>query len=165
MRLKCPDCEHENIPGQDECESCLAPLADLVGPEAKDALREKILNHTLADIPPKKAVTVTPDATLADAVRSMRERRSCCVLVCEGGKLTGMLADRDLLLAGGSLHKDETKVRDIMHRDPMCLDDDDPVSFAFHQMAVGGYRHIPVRRDDGTLAVVRAPDLLHYLGS
>ncbi|MFH1723081.1 MAG: CBS domain-containing protein [Elusimicrobiota bacterium] len=164
MKLICPDCGHKNIPGEDACESCSAPLAPLTMPRPKDVLCEKILSGTIADIPPRKALAVGPDASLAEAVRLMRENRACCVMVTQKGEVRGMLGERDLLFAPpGARLGGDTPVSELMHAFPVCLDADDPVAFAFHHMAVGRYHVLPVRLPDGTVGAVRVEDLMRYL--
>lgn len=162
--MKCPDCGSENIEGEDHCVDCSAPLAALSGPRPEPGLKAKILAGTIADLSPSPALTVEPDISVTGAVRMMREHKIGCVLVVSRGALTGILTERDLLLGvAGRQSPEKTAVRAIMHGEPVCLALRDPVSHAFHHMAVGGYRHLPVSLPDGRFGVVSSRDLLRYL--
>lgn len=161
--MRCPDCSHTNIAGAETCEACHAPLTES---RPRKGLSEKILSGTLQDLKPRKAVSIRQDSPVTDAVRLMRKSDTGCVLVDSGSgsPLQGILTERDLLLKVAGL-KDPAllKVREVMHREPLCLRHDEPVSHAFHHMSVGGYRHLPVRLADDSLGVVSARDLLSYL--
>lgn len=156
----CKACGHENIAGVDDCESCSIPLA----PKTKRGLPAKIEEGTLADLKPRKAVAVPGDISVADAARTMRAEGTGCVLVLENGKVRGIMTERDILFGVAGLKSPESvKVRDIMHQDPVCLTSGDPVSYAFHHMSVGGYRHIPVLDGGKPAGMVSARDLLRYI--
>lgn len=162
--IRCPDCGYVNIAGTEDCESCSAPLAPLASPQPRKGLSAKILAGTLADLKPREAVTVSPEDRVSDAVRRMREHKIGCALVTEEGGVVGIMTERDLLFAVAGL-KDpaHVEVREVMQADPVCLKEDDPINYAFHHMSVGGYRHLPVYRSDGSVGVVSARDLLRYL--
>src|SRR4029450_8065999 len=91
---------------------------------------------------------VSPDATLADAVRVMREHHVGCVLALEDGRLAGILTERDLLLKLEDADLSRP-VRDLMTPDPEVLHPDDPIVYALHRMSVGGYRHVPLGGERG----------------
>lgn len=162
--IRCPDCGSQNIDGAEDCESCAAPLASLSLPRPAKGLSEKILNGTLRDLKPVPAVTASPDAPLREAIAAMRAHKVGCLLVSSGGKLAGIVTERDLLeKVAGIKPVAELKVRDVMCPDPVMLRLGHPVAFAFHQMAVGGHRHLPVLMEDGSIGMLSSRDLLRYL--
>lgn len=162
--VRCPDCGFVNIAGTEDCESCSTPLASLAGPQPRKGLSAKILGGTLADLKPREAVTVSRETLVSDAVSDMRRHKIGCALVTEEGGVVGIMTERDLLFAVAGLKPPgQVKVGQIMQADPVCLKEDDPISYAFHHMSVGGYRHLPVYRADGSVGVVSARDLLRYL--
>jgi CBS domain-containing protein len=93
----------------------------------------------------------------------MREQQMGCVIVLNGDKVSAILTERDLLFGAAGEDNSAMKVRDVMHKDPVCLKADDPVSFAFHHMSVGGYRHLPVYNGEHSVGMISARDLLRYL--
>lgn len=161
--MKCPDCGAENLPGDEECGACRAPLASLALPQAKGA-NKKILEGTIAQLKPQLAISIPHTLTVAETIKLMRERKMGCVLVNNGGKLAGIFTERDVLMKIAGL-KDPAKVKiaDVMKGDPQCLTDEDSISFAFHNMAVNNYRHIPIKRKDGSLGIISSRDLLRFL--
>ena len=162
--MRCPDCGHSNLEGEETCTSCQALLSPLAVPQPQQGMHKRILEGTVRDLQPHKAGSLAEDATLDGAIRLMREQKMGCVLVIRAGKLAGMLTERDLLVRGDPA-ADPAKVRvaDIMRPDPDSLLEDEPLAYAFHKMTIHGMHHLAVRRSDDTFAVVSARDLLRYL--
>lgn len=159
---KCPACGYANIDGSDECDSCRAPLS--AAPAARPGMEKRILEGSVLDLGLHAALTAAPSDTLAQAVETMREGKMGCVLVLEGGRLAGVLSERELLFrTDAETNLSRTRVGDVMRAEDSWLREDDPVADAFHRMAVSGNRHVPVRRADKSFAVISARDLLSYL--
>jgi len=162
--MKCPDCGHENLAGEEACEACDAPLADL-GPQPKSRDQKKILEGKISELKPRKAITLGPKDSVKDAVLRMRKEQMGCALITEGSRVTGIFSERDLMLkVAGS--KDPARIRLDEAMRPVSsqsLREDDPVAFAFHRMALDSRRHVPIRLRDGSLGIISSRDLLRYL--
>ena len=162
----CPDCGHANLPGEEDCSACRAPISALSTPQPKQGMQRRILEGTIADLAPRPAATLTEGAAVAEAVKLMRERKTGCVLVTRAKALAGILTERDLLLGSGPARDlSKTKLADLMRKDPDFLREDQPVAFAFNKMTAHGQHHVPVQRPNGSWALVSARDLLRYLCS
>ena len=162
--MKCPDCGALNLAGEETCEACSAPLSLLALPRPKGGVQSRILEGTIADLKPKDALSVPANGTVESAIHLMRERRMGCVLVTDGARLAGIFTERDLLIKVAGLKEPKTtKVSDAMTPDPQLLGDSDPVALAFHTMAVRGERHVAVARENGSLGIISARDLLRFL--
>jgi len=100
--------------------------------------------RTLLPLPP--AVALGHRATVREAIAVMRQKQLSCVLVVEHGQLVGVFTERDVLthVAATALDVDQVLLRDVMQSDPECLQLDDELIYAFHQMHRGAYRHVPV---------------------
>jgi len=158
--IKCRTCGHDNIAGTLDCDSCATPL----GSAPKRGLSARIEEGLISDLAPRPASTISGDATVQAAVEKMRADKVGCVLITEKGAVVGILTERDFLFGvTGIKDPAATKTRDIMHKDPVSLKADDPVSFAFHHMSIGGYRHLPVYDGDKPVGMISARDLLKYL--
>src|SRR2546425_1050366 len=98
----------------------------------------------LPALPP--AVALGHQATVRDAIEVMRQKQLSCVLVVEHGQLVGVFTERDVLttVAAAPLDVDHVSLRDVMQPDPECLQLDDELIYALHQMLRGAYRHVPV---------------------
>ena len=94
---------------------------------------------------------VTPDDTAAKAIDIMRARRSDCTLVMERGRLVGIFTERDFLyrVAANKRDPSKTTMREVMTSDPETLRPRDSVAYAINQMAVRGFRNIPIVDDSG----------------
>jgi CBS domain-containing protein len=110
--------------------------------ESVAALQQPI--RTLLPLPP--AVALGHRATVREAIAVMRQKQLSCVLVVEHGQLVGVFTERDVLthVAATALDVDQVLLRDVMQSDPECLQLDDALIYAFHQMHRGAYRHVPV---------------------
>lgn len=84
--------------------------------------------------------TISPEASLADAYRVLREHTLSSLPVVEGGRAIGVVSRTDLLRVGQVEARESLrapllrfpgkKVGEIMHADPVCVGPDDEVSTA-----------------------------------
>lgn len=165
MGMKCPACEFENVTGTENCGSCGMDLMDSGHPEPEGVMQERILTTPIRDLEPDRALTVSLEATAADAVKAMKKHRHGSVLVLEGSSLRGIFTERDLLSRVLTEEKDpvKTPIVEVMTADPTTLREEDPLAWAIHLMAVRDFRHIPIIRDDASLGVVSIRGVLGYL--
>ena len=102
-----------------------------------------------------------PDETVLDAARHMAE--NCCgsVPVMEGGRLLGLLTERDLLarVAAAGLEPARTPVREVMTADPETIGAEEPVGQAIRRMDEGGLRHLVVVDRGRVLGVLSDRDI------
>jgi len=66
-------------------------------------------------------------------------------------------------LTGKTAHPQTSAVKDLMSANPEVLRDTDSVATALNKMSMGRYRHIPVRRSDGSYCVTSIKHVLKYL--
>lgn len=162
--MRCPGCHHDNIPGVDVCEECGSDLAGLDLPEAERGFRGRMLNDRVGDLI-SQAVVLPPDATVAEAISKMRDRKAGCVLVARDGELIGIFNERHLLTRVINRHLDAaaTPVADVMSTELQLLDPDDPPAFAVHRMVSRGRRHLPVVSGSRILGYVSVRNVLSYI--
>jgi len=162
----CPNCDTDNIPGADTCESCGSDLSGLDLPRAEDEFTEHILNDKLADVEAEVPPTVAPGDPVAFAIHGMQEARVASALVKENGKLVGIMTERDVLLkaAGEDVDLNALAVRDLMTPDPVVLDESDTLAIALHNMSVGGFRHVPVMSGGEVVCVLSVRDVVRHIG-
>jgi CBS domain-containing protein len=90
-------------------------------------------------------VSVAPEDTLGEAAERMAEQGVGSAVVLDGGRLIGILTERDLLGAvAGRVHTSEARVREWM----MSVDE------AIRTMLERGFRHMPVVEEGRTVGVV-----------
>jgi CBS domain-containing protein len=106
--------------------------------------------------------SVAPGASVLDAVRQMAERHIGALLVIEGGRLEGIVSERDyarkVVLSGRS--SSTTAVREIMSSPVVTIGPDNTVDDAMRLMTDRHIRHLPVVRGSELLGVVSIGDLV-----
>lgn len=105
---------------------------------------------------------IGPDAAVIDAIRLMAEKRIGAVLVMDGGRLAGILSERDyarkVVLEGRSSR--DTAVRDIMTTEVLCVAPGDTSDRCMQLVTDRRIRHLPVRDGDAVVGVVSIGDLV-----
>jgi CBS domain-containing protein len=112
-------------------------------------------------------VTVHPETKIPAACQLLEEHNIGCLLVEEGGKLCGILTDRDIALrvVGAGRDPKETTVRQVMTGDPVHVS----VESTLHALTALMHRHhvrrVPIIDDAGrAMGIVTLDDLLALLG-
>ena len=118
------------------------------------------LTTPIGSLVTKPAVTVSPEATVADAARAMRDADASAALVSD--EPPGIVTHRDLaervLAAGLGLG---TPVRSVMSRPLEPFPDSMPVFEALRRMLELGVHHLPVTSGERlVVAILRDTDLL-----
>ena len=124
-----------------------------------------MMEEPISAVAGNQVIVVTPETSIGESVRLMKQRRVGCVMVVSGGKLAGIFTERDLLLklVGTGKSLDELYVRDYMTQSPETVEAGDSLRIALNKMSVGGFRHIPVVAEDQVTGLVTAKDALKYL--
>jgi CBS domain-containing protein len=162
----CPSCGFDNLPGSEECSNCLHDLTQLDRPAAHDRVERSLMEDPVSVLAPRKAITVTPDAPVAQAIRALLAADiGALLVVADDGRLAGIFSERDLLtrVAGDVLDYAARPVRDFMTPDPEAVRPTDKLAFALHKMDVGGYRHLPVLKDGQPLGMISVRDMLRHI--
>lgn len=144
--MRCPQCDHDNLPGDDLCAGCGLDLAGLDAAAWGIDAADPLLAVPLARLTLKTPIVVGEDATVGDAVARMHERHEGCVFVERESRLVGVLTERDVCARVAVAGRDPwaTRVDDVMTKGPVTLHIDDPLAWALHRMGVDGHRHLPV---------------------
>jgi CBS domain-containing protein len=151
--MRCPACDHENIPGVDLCAECGLDLAGLDVVASGVDPEDPLLTTPLASLPLKQPLVFSPDDTVASAIELMRERHEGCVFIeDEQARLVGVVTERDVAtrIAVRGRNPAETRLEEVMTWNPVTLQQNDPLAWALHRMGVDGHRHLPVV-DEGRL--------------
>ncbi len=133
--------------------------------EDQQRIRGAILETPISDLPLRAPILVSAASTVADAVKSMNENHTGCVLVGSEGKLIGIFTERDLLTKDLSrADRQQVAVETVMTKNPETLEPDDGIAFALNKMSVGGYRHIPIVEGTGKpVGVLSVKDIVDFL--
>ena len=163
--MLCPACRHDNLPGADRCETCMAPLMKLDVPQPKSGLQERLMEDSISVLQPAEAISLPAGSSVAEAVAKMKQHHVGCILVMEDGQLAGIFSERDFLLkaAGSDRALEEIQLSEVMTPRPITLSPEHSIRFALHEMAVGGFRHIPLLRNREPVGIISARDVIGYL--
>ena len=116
------------------------------------------------DLKAKKTAihTVTPDATVADTVRTMNQHQVGAVVVVENERVVGIFTERDVLvrIVSAGLVPHETLVARVMTRDPICVTRSQSASDVMKIASEKCCRHFPVVEDDRLIGVISIRDLV-----
>ena len=109
--------------------------------------------------------SVGPDTPVTECVRLMTASKIGALIVLDGERLIGIFTERDALnkvLAGG-LDPGNTKVSEVMTKDPYCIPPTTTVGDAMKLITKRRFRHLPIVDNGKVLAVVSSGDLTHWL--
>jgi CBS domain-containing protein len=106
--------------------------------------------------------SIGPDATVYEALTLMAERDVGALLVLEGGKLVGILSERDyarkIVLKGKTSR--ETPVREIMTENVVYVRPDQTIEECMALMTNKRIRHLPVMEEGRLLGVISIGDVV-----
>ena len=109
-------------------------------------------------------VTVNPQATVMEAVRTMDQESIGAIAVTEGSLLVGMFSERDLMLRVVSEKRDpeQTHIREVMTAPVETIRRDSTPDDALKVMLEKHIRHLPIVEADGRLAgMISMRSVLH----
>lgn len=113
---------------------------------------------------PPEVVVIGPDATVADAVALLSERKIGAVPVMDGDMVVGVFSERDVIHAlarSGSAAMDQP-VREEMTAPAVIVSPSDSVLGALSLMTRRRMRHLPVLDGGALVGFVSIGDLVKY---
>ncbi|MFL5285044.1 MAG: CBS domain-containing protein [Rhodopila sp.] len=116
----------------------------------------------VADIMTSNVRVITPEDTVQQATRMMRDEDTGVLPVGEGDRLVGIVTDRDVTLRVVAEGKDpqHTKVREVMSQEPKYVFEDEDLAHVADNMAQQQLRRLPVvNRSKRLVGIVSIGDL------
>jgi CBS domain-containing protein len=121
---------------------------------------DAILNQKSGEI-----FSITPNATVFEAIEMMDSKNVGALLVMDGKKLVGMFSERDytrkIVLRGKRSR--ETKVAEIMSTNLTVTHSREPVEKCLRLMTDKRIRHLPVLDGDKVVGVISIGDLVKWV--
>jgi CBS domain-containing protein len=106
--------------------------------------------------------TVAPDASVYEALERMAADDIGALVVVEGGRLAGMLSERDyarkVILLGRASR--DTRVREVMTERVVTVSPSESVGHCMQVMTERRIRHLPVVDDGALVGLVSIGDLV-----
>ncbi len=130
-------------------------------------------NATVGALDLRRVPVLSPSASMLEAVRAMREARHGSAVICDGGRVVGIVTERDWLRLLHRRDDPDQPVRNFMTPSPQTVTRDDSLLRAVRLMYEGGYRRLPVVEPDGephcpqenACGVVDVKSVTHFLVS
>jgi CBS domain-containing protein len=99
----------------------------------------------VSEVMTREVETIRPDQTAQDAARFMLNADAGSIPVAEGGRLIGMITDRDIAVRGiAKGYGPDTPVRELMTDDLVVVRIDDDIEEAAEKMSGAQVRRLPV---------------------
>lgn len=109
--------------------------------------------------------SITPDASVFEAVSMMADKNIGALLVMKGDKLIGVVSERDytrkVMLRGKKSR--ETKVTEIMSEHLTVIPPNEPVEKCLRLMTEKRFRHLPVVEGDKVVGIISIGDLVKHV--
>jgi len=109
--------------------------------------------------------SISPNATVYDALVLMAEKEIGSLLVMSGSRLVGLISERDyarkIILMGRS--SKETTVAEVMAEEPVTVSPRETVSACMQLMTDHRRRHLPVVDGDRVVGILSIGDLVNWI--
>jgi CBS domain-containing protein/sugar phosphate permease len=125
--------------------------------------RKKLSAKAVKEVMKSPPVTLYPQATLADAARTMAEKNIGFVVLTEGDKPVGVVSERDVVKALASGMPLNTPLEKIATKKVITIEPDKSVVEAADLMAENKIRHLVVAERGKVVGVVSLRDLVLLL--
>lgn len=106
--------------------------------------------------------SVSPDASVYEAIEMMADKRIGALLVLADGELVGVISERDyarkVILQGRA--SPTTRVREIMTSHVVCTHLDQPIEECMAVMTDKRVRHLPVIEEGKLVGIISIGDLV-----
>lgn len=120
------------------------------------------LHQPVTELMVEHPVTVSPDATLLDALELEEERGIRHLPVLNGGRLVGILSDRDLRRARGRGIEPSTPVSGLMTEGPVTLSAGDSLLDAARRVLEDHISALPITENGNLVGILTVTDLLNH---
>ena len=109
-----------------------------------------------------KLLTAPPGTRVIAAARRMAKRNVGAILVVEGGRLVGIVTERDIVfrVVARGMDPGVATIAEVMTPDPVTIQPSYPFGYALVVMHREGFRHLPVVEGGKPVGIVSARSAL-----
>ena len=123
--------------------------------------------HHILDKKSKTLLTISPDATVQDAVEIMADKTISALPVTVDDRVVGIISERDYIrkAAPKRLLPWEIKVEDIMTVDVISTTKSETIDYCMKTMSKNRIRHLPVVEKEQLIGIISITDVVRALRS
>jgi CBS domain-containing protein len=98
--------------------------------------------------------SIDADEVMSEAAETLKDLNIGALMVTDGDEFVGIVSERDFVynVAAEGRNPAETRVRDVMTSDVTYGHVDDSIHDCYELMGEHGFRHLPLKDDDGKVA-------------
>jgi CBS domain-containing protein len=117
--------------------------------------------NSVRDAMTENPSSIEASASVVEAARLMREEDIGSLPITDGGKLVGLITDRDIttMVVAEGADPEATSAGDVSSRDPVSVGPDKNIEEALQLMARNQVRRLPVVENDGLVGIVAQADI------
>jgi len=118
---------------------------------------------SILDAKGRDVVTLEPQATLAQAIGLLAEKRIGAVVICDSDlRIVGILSERDVVRVLGKSGADalQLNVVDVMTGKVTTCRESQTVNHTMEVMTRGRFRHLPVEQDGRLAGIISIGDVV-----
>ena len=114
------------------------------------------------DVMTKEVKTVSPEASIQEAAKTMNQYNIGCLIVSENEILKGILTERDILrkVVAENLNASDTKVKDVMSVDVVFIEPDADLEDAVEAMLKNKVKRLPVIDKNRLIGIISTMDII-----
>jgi CBS domain-containing protein len=119
------------------------------------------MGKSISEVMTRDVRATEPSTTIADAAKTMASEDIGPIPVVEGGRIVGIVTDRDIVVRVVAAGKDpnSTTVGEIASSDVVTVAPDDDIDDALTMMAQNQVRRLPVVEGDRLVGIVAQADV------
>ena len=167
LKMFCPACGFENLPGVDYCQECLSSLYHLdlsATPKTESRIEKAILKERVYQILSPPSISVNETTTVKKTIDLMvKNNKSAIVVRNKQLKIVGIFTERSFVrrVAKNYPANSNEPVSNYMAKNPVLLNSTDKTVNALHLMFVAGYSYAII--DEEPPRILSIVDIIKYI--
>ncbi|MCK4906685.1 MAG: GGDEF domain-containing protein [Spirochaetes bacterium] len=121
-------------------------------------------NRIIKDFMTKNVVSVSPEESLKNTIKIMKEKKIGSVLITDNDKLLGIFTDRDTIKHFLDINKEtlNKSIKNFMTSKVIKIQDNENSFSAYNKMQIHHIRHLPVFSEKKLAGIISIRDLIEY---
>ena len=167
MKMFCPACGYENLPGVDFCQECLSSLSHLDltrKTKTESRIEQAILKERVYQIISPESLSVKTTTTVEETINLIVSNgKTAAVVLNDESEIVGIFTERSFSrrVARNYPNNKNEPVEKYMAKNPVLLKSTDKTVNALHLMFVAGYSYAII--DEKPPRIISIVDIIKYI--